>query len=90
MSFSELEPGAIQQPCPYAKAKLDMTFIEIALVGEDGSPVSSIKYKVKLPNDAVVQGFLNKDGKARIDNIPAPGTCEVTFPELDTDAWVRL
>ena len=90
MAFSDQEVGATTLPCPYAKVKPVVTWLEIALVGEDKSPIPSMKYRVKLPNAEIVQGFLNKQGKARIENIPSPGECEVTFPDLDTDAWARL
>ena len=72
------------------KENPELTWIEIAMVGEDNSPMAGIKYRVKLPNAEVVQGTLNASGKARIDNIPGDGECEVTFPELDREAWTEL
>ena len=34
----------------------------------------------------VADGTLDDKGCARVDNID-PGTCRVTFPNLDQDAW---
>ncbi len=67
----------------------ELTWIEIVLLGEDNSPVGGVKYRVKLPNAEVREGSLDGSGKARIDKIP-PGQCEVSFPDLDRDAWSML
>jgi hypothetical protein len=75
---------------PAVKENPELTWIEIAMVGEDNSPIAGIKYRVKLPNSQTVEGVLNAAGKARIDNIPGEGDCEVTFPALDREAWSEL
>ena len=62
-------------------------FIEIKLVDDAGQPVSGEPYVVTLPDGTTVaDGTLDDKGFARVDNID-PGTCKVTFPNLDQDAW---
>lgn len=62
------------------------TWIEIRLTDEAGSPVAGEPYAVTLADGTVASGTLDEDGLARVDGIPA-GTCQVTFPDLDQDAW---
>ena len=62
-------------------------WIEIQLNDEDGNPVPGEPYKITLPDGTTVaDGTLDDKGFARVDNID-PGTCQVTFPNLDKDAW---
>ena len=65
------------------------TWIEIQLVGEDGKGIAGEAYEIRLPGGTVLTGTLDDDGLARVDSIPA-GTCQVSFPNLDQDAWVPL
>jgi type VI secretion system secreted protein VgrG len=63
------------------------SWIEIQLNDEDGNPVPGEPYKVTLPDGTTVaDGTLDNKGFARVDNID-PGTCQVTFPNLDKDTW---
>jgi type VI secretion system secreted protein VgrG len=62
-------------------------WIEIELLDEAGKPVSGEPYKITLPDGTTVaDGTLDDKGRARVDNID-PGTCKVTFPNLDKEAW---
>jgi type VI secretion system secreted protein VgrG len=62
-------------------------WIEIELVDEAGKPVAGEPYQVTLPDGTTVaDGTLDEKGRARVDNID-PGTCKVTFPNLDKEAW---
>jgi type VI secretion system secreted protein VgrG len=62
-------------------------WIEIKLVDEDGKPVPGEPYQITLPDGTTIaDGTLDDKGFARVDNID-PGTCKVTFPNLDKDAW---
>jgi type VI secretion system secreted protein VgrG len=63
------------------------SWIEIVLVDEEGKPMAGESYRITLPDGtSVAEGSLDENGFARVDNID-PGTCKVTFPKLDKDAW---
>ena len=62
------------------------SWIEIELVGEDGSPVPDEKYWIRLTDGREEEGTLDSEGKVRFDDIP-PGVCIVKFPDLDEEAW---
>jgi hypothetical protein len=64
------------------------TWIEIELLDEDGKPAAGEKYKIVLTDGSVQQGSLDAQGKARWSGID-PGTCKVSFPDLDASAWSR-
>jgi type VI secretion system secreted protein VgrG len=62
-------------------------FIEITLVDQEGNPVTGEPYKVTLADGSTVaDGTTDSNGYARVDNID-PGTCKVTFPQLDKSVW---
>lgn len=67
----------------------EKSWIEIEMVDEEDEPVPSEKYKITLPDDSVAQGTLDNKGFARVEGID-PGTCKITFPELDKDAWEKI
>jgi hypothetical protein len=68
------------------KGEKHLHWIEIELVGEDDKPIPNEKYKVKLPDGSEKEGKLDENGWARVE-IAAKGDCEVTFPEMDEEAW---
>ena len=62
-------------------------WIEIELLDEEGNPVPGEPYRITLPDGTTVaSGTLDDKGWARVDHID-PGTCQVTFPNLDKDVW---
>jgi type VI secretion system secreted protein VgrG len=70
-----------------AKNKDKKHWIEIELLDEDDNPVPGETYRITLPDGTTVaSGTLDHKGRARVDHID-PGTCQVTFPKLDKDAW---
>jgi len=62
------------------------TWIEIRLVDEEEKPVPHQKYRIKLTDGSVQEGTLDADGRARFNQID-PGTCEVSFPNIDAPEW---
>lgn len=64
-----------------------LDWIEIQLVGEDDAPLPGERWTVALPDGSTRSGVTGEDGVARLEGIPA-GTCRVSFPDLDRDAWV--
>ena len=74
---------------PYKKDPKKKSWIEIELVDEDKNPVPGEKYRITLPDgETVAEGTLDDKGSTRVDGID-PGTCKITFPELDKDAWEK-
>ncbi len=62
-------------------------WIEIILVDEVGEPMPGVRYRITPPSgDPPQEGRLNEHGQAGYYKIEA-GTCKVTFPDLDGDAW---
>ncbi len=70
----------------YMKGEKHLHWIEIELVGEDNKPIPNEKYKIVLPDGSIKEGKLDQNGWSRVEGNPA-GRYEVTFPELDKDAW---
>ena len=62
------------------------SWIAIQLIGEDDQPIPNEKYAVLLPGGTIVEGTLDAQGTARVENIPS-GVCSVSFPALDKEAW---
>jgi hypothetical protein len=63
------------------------SWIEIELVDQDDKPVPGEGYRVTLPDGTTLaEGTLDEKGFARVDGID-PGTCKVTFPNLDKSSW---
>lgn len=74
---------------PYKKDEKKKSWIEVVLVDEADKPVPGEAYKVTLPDGkTVAEGTLDQNGFVRVDGID-PGTCQITFPKLDGDAWKR-
>lgn len=68
------------------RARVEVTWIEIQLLGEDDQPIPGERYRIELPDGSVREGQLDDRGLARVDGID-PGSCVVTFPRLDEEAW---
>ena len=65
------------------------SWIEIELVDEEDNPIPGERYKVTLPDGTTVaEGTLDENGFARVEGID-PGTCKITFPTLDKEAWKK-
>jgi hypothetical protein len=87
-SFSRQSVGGVVQDCPLRKNPVvPVTFVAIELVGEDDLPVAGEEYLIVLPNGDKVKGFLDANGRARVEGIEQPGDCQVSFPGLDEEAW---
>ena len=69
-----------------AQEEKKTSWIEIELVGEDDKPIPGEKYRITLPDGKVDEGTLDENGWARVDGFEE-GSCVVTFPSLDQEAW---
>ena len=65
------------------------SWIEIEMVDEDDKPVPGMAYRITMADESVAEGTLDDKGLARIEGIE-PGTCKITFPTLDKDAWEKI
>jgi type VI secretion system secreted protein VgrG len=54
-------------------------------VDEEGKPCAGEAYQIKLPDGSIDTGTLDEKGTAKV--LCDPGTAEITFPNLDKDAW---
>ena len=80
-SHAERSPaGAAAQPAA------ELTFIEVRLVGEDGSPVANERWLLIPPDGEKRTGYTDAEGRVRVLALQ-PGRCRFSFPELDRDAW---
>ncbi|MFZ4573571.1 MAG: hypothetical protein ACOYN0_04190 [Phycisphaerales bacterium] len=86
--YAPVTTKAFKPPTP-EEAKVKTSWIEIELIDEADQPVPGEAYKVTLPDGSTVaEGTLDHKGFARIEGID-PGTCKVTFPRLDKEAWEK-
>ena len=68
----------------------EKTWIEIQLVDEADQPVVRERFQISNSSGAVVaQGYTDAQGLADATNLD-PGTYQVTFPNLDGDAWEKI
>ena len=66
--------AGIQQRSGYLKYK---DWVEIEMKDDDGEPLSNREYKAYLSDGSVRKGYLDRDGKAKLENVP-PGRVEVS------------
>jgi hypothetical protein len=66
----------------------EKTWIEIQLVDEADEPVPGQAWKITHPDGTTAaRGRTNSEGVGRVSGIENPGNCEITFTELDEEAW---
>jgi uncharacterized protein YjiS (DUF1127 family) len=82
----EAAPASTQAPPPQRQTA--KTWVEVCLVDMEDNPVGNKHYLVRTPSGAIEEGYLDSNGRVRINNID-PGTCSITFPDLDMEAWER-
>ncbi len=81
------EVCSVQQGTPAIVVSPDKSsWVEIELVDTDGNPVPGEEYQIVVPGGTTVDGTLDAQGQARVEGID-PGTCQITFPNLDKKSW---
>ena len=86
--YGAQKPAPFKPPTKEEIKEKKLVWIEIEMVDEAGAPVSGEKYKIETADGQVSEGTLGSDGKARLDGIE-PGSCKVSFPDLDAEAWEK-
>jgi len=72
---------------PHKADKSKKSWIEVELVDKKNKPVPGAAYRITLPDgNTVAEGTLDEKGFVRVDGID-PGTCKITFPNLEKQAW---
>lgn len=84
---ARVRPVDVEIEADAREAEVGVHFVEILLVDMADAPVPGERYRIELPDGTVRQGVLDAEGRARIDGLKTGGTCKVTFPNLDQDAW---
>lgn len=69
-------------------AEKETTWVEIELVDERGEPVAGEAYWVRTASGEAITGRLDPRGRARVNGVE-PGTCQVTFPNLNSTDWAK-
>lgn len=87
--YGSVQAKPYKPPTSAEDKKSKTSWIEIKLVDEKNNPVPGEPYSITLPDgETVAEGTLDEKGFARIDGID-PGTCQITFPQRDTEAWKK-
>jgi hypothetical protein len=68
---------------------VEKSWIEIYLRDMEGQPIPGKKYRIKLPEGTIEEGTLDSAGHAERYGINK-GTCQVCFPEYDSESWERI
>ena len=64
-------------------------WIEFRLVDEDNNPVPNEPYRVRLPDQSIMTGMLDSEGRVRFEGI-IPGKASICFTSLDEKEWRPL
>ena len=64
------------------------TWVEVELLDQNRRPVKGAKVEITLPDGSTTRGNLSSEGTLRVNGID-PGSCSVTFPDLDGREWKR-
>ena len=86
-----LKPLTYEVLLSYYTDEDEKTWLDITLVDEDGNPVPYENFQLTLPDGTVVEGDLDSIGNSKIEITGAvPGDYQISFPDLDTEGWVRI
>jgi type VI secretion system secreted protein VgrG len=62
------------------------SWIEVQLIDDESNPVAGARYTVTMSDGTVWDSSTDDKGVGRVDGID-PGSCDISFPDLDQDAW---
>jgi hypothetical protein len=80
--FADRPAGEIVQDCR------KKTWVAIELKTNRGRPVAGEEYRIELPDGRIVTGVLDALGTAGVE-VTDPGTCKISFPNLDAKSWKK-
>lgn len=80
-------PAPPQKTIDLSKDAKATTWLAIELVDMEGNPVPGQKYEVRRSGKVLKSGKLDGNGFARLDGIEQDGNYEVSFLDLDQEAW---
>jgi hypothetical protein len=86
--LGDVQAESSSAPPPQAARSTAKTWIEVCLVDMEGNPVGNKHYLIRTPSGTVEEGNLDGNGRVRLNNLD-PGTCTISFPDLDQEAWER-
>jgi hypothetical protein len=86
--YGASEPAPHKAPESDEEKARKKSWIEIELVDKETKPVAGERYKITLPDETLAEGTLDEKGFARVEGIE-PGTCRITFPDLEKSSWNR-
>lgn len=89
-TWGDREEAAEAPPASAREAVTELHWITIELLGEDDLPIAGQRYRIELPDGSVREGSLDGLGVARVHGIEQAGSCTVTFPDLDEEAWTKV
>lgn len=81
--FAAVKLGGAVLACPLA-----LSWVGLRLVDETGAGVADAEWLVIAPDGTEHRGMTDANGQARVNGIP-PGTCKISFPKIDADAWAE-
>jgi hypothetical protein len=79
------KPDEAPAPAAPTQRETKRDWIEIEIVYDHGRPYDG-NCHVQLPSGAETDGAPDEDGVVRIDGL-LPGSCRVSFPDLDASVW---
>ncbi|MDI1450428.1 hypothetical protein [Polyangium sp. 6x1] len=85
-SFTPPSAGASAASAPSPAAAGAWTEIELVDDADPPKPVAGARYRLELADGKVIEGTLDENGKARIDDVPE-GSGTLTFPDIDEGHW---
>jgi len=85
--YGSVQVKPYKPPATKEEKATKKSWIAIRMVDQEDNPVPGEKYRITLPDgETVAEGTLDDKGCARIEGLE-PGSCKITFPDLDKSAW---
>lgn len=83
--LGDAAPGRLLiQPCRDTRA-----WIEVVLLDADNEPIPGERFQLRLPDQSLHNGRLNRQGSVRFEGIVA-GSATISFPGIDAREWSPL